>query len=81
MRHFAGAARVFLLAAASMLLLTAFAFAAEEDMAYSAGATTGSSLRLRAEPSTDASIITMLDRDVVVAVHRGCAGRDPGRLV
>ncbi|MCI8480866.1 MAG: C40 family peptidase [Oscillibacter sp.] len=68
MRHFAGAARVFLLAAASMLLLTAFAFAAEEDMAYSAGATTGSSLRLRAEPSTDASIITMLDRDVVVAV-------------
>ena len=68
MRHFAGAARVFLLAAASMQLLTAFAFAAEEDMAYSAGATTGSSLRLRAEPSTDASIITMLDRDVVVAV-------------
>ena len=68
MRHFAGTARVFLLAAASMLLLTAFAFAAEEDMAYSAGATTGSSLRLRAEPSTDASIITMLDRDVVVAV-------------
>lgn len=68
MRHFTGAVRVFLLAAASMLLLTAFAFAAEEDMVYSAGATTGSSLRLRAEPSTGASVITMLDRDVVVAV-------------
>ena len=69
MRHFAGkAARSLLLAAAAVLLLTAFASAAEEDMAVAAGVTTGSSLRLRAEPSTSASVITMLDRDLAVAV-------------
>lgn len=69
MRYSAGkAARIFLLAAMSVLTLTAFAFAAEEDMAVAAGVTTGSSLRLRAEPSTSASIITMLDKDLTVAV-------------
>lgn len=69
MRYFAGkAARITLFAAVSVLLLTAFACAAEEDMAVAAGVTTGSSLRLRSEPSTSASVVTMLDRDLAVAV-------------
>ena len=69
MTHFAGkAAKTFLLAMGAVLLLTASAFAAEDDIAVAVGATTGSSLRLRSEASTSSSIITMLNEGVAVSV-------------
>ena len=69
MRHFAGKmARVFLLSVIATVLLAGFASAAESQQAIAVGATTGSSLRLRSEPSTSASIITTLDDGVAVAV-------------
>ena len=69
MRHFAGKmVRVFLLAAISTVLLAGFASAAETQQAVAVGATTGSSLRLRAEASTSSSIITTLDEGAAVAV-------------
>lgn len=69
MTHFAGkAVRGFVLSAATVLLLTASALAAEGDLAIAVGATTGSSLRLRAEASTSSSIVTTLDKDVAVAI-------------
>ena len=49
MTHFAGkAAKVLVLSAATTLLLAVSALAAEGDIAVGAGATTGSSLRMRA---------------------------------
>lgn len=69
MTHFAGkAAKVLVLSAATTLLLAVSALAAEGDIAIGAGATTGSSLRMRAEASTSSSIITTLDKNVAVAV-------------
>lgn len=69
MTHFAGkAAKILTISAAAALLLTGFAMAAEEDMAVAVGATTGSSLRMRAEASTSSSIITTLNKDVSVAI-------------
>ena len=69
MTHFAGkAAKVLVLSAATTLLLAVSALAAEGDIAVGAGATTGSSLRMRAEASTSSSIITTLDKNVAVAV-------------
>ncbi len=69
MTHFAGkAAKALVLSAVTVLLLSASALAAESDLAVAVGATTGSSLRMRAEASTSSSVVTMLDRDVAVAV-------------
>lgn len=69
MTHLVGkAARIATLSVIAALLLGASALAAEEDIAVAIGATTGSSLRLRSAPSLDASVITMLDEDVPVAV-------------
>ena len=69
MTHFAGkAAKVLVLSAATTLLLAVSALAAEGDIAVGAGATTGSSLRMRAEAATSSSIITTLDKNVAVAV-------------
>lgn len=69
MTHLVGkAARIAVLSIAAVLLLAVSALAAEEDMAVAIGATTGSALRLRSAPSLDASVITMLDEDVPVAV-------------
>ena len=69
MTHFAGkAVRSLILSAATVLLLTASALAAEGDLAIAVGATTGSSLRLRAEASTSSSIVTTLDKSVAVAI-------------
>ena len=69
MTHCAGkAAKVLVLSAATTLLLAVSALAAEGDIAVGAGATTGSSLRMRAEASTSSSIITTLDKNVAVAV-------------
>jgi len=69
MTHFAGkAVKAFLLSMGAVLMLTASAFAAEDDIAVAVGATTGSSLRMRSEPSTSASIVTMLDEGVAVSV-------------
>ena len=69
MTHFAGkAAKVLVFSAATTLLLAVSALAAEGDIAVGAGATTGSSLRMRAEASTSSSIITTLDKNVAVAV-------------
>ena len=70
MTHFAGrAGKVLFLSVLTAMLLAATAFAA--DIASGAGTTTGSSLRLRSEPSTSASVVTMLDKDVTVALQDG----------
>lgn len=67
MTHFAGrAAKVLFLSVLTAMLLAATALAA--DIATGAGCTTGSSLRLRAEPSTSASVVTTLDKSVAVAI-------------
>ncbi|MBR1689145.1 MAG: C40 family peptidase [Oscillibacter sp.] len=72
MTHFSGkAAKVLLLCAVTVLLLAGFASAAEEDMAVAVGRTTGSSLRLRADASTGASIVSMLDKDCALAILNG----------
>lgn len=69
MTHFAAKmARVFLLSAILVTVLTGFTSAAESDVAVAVGATTGSSLRLREGPSTSSAIITTLDKHVAVAV-------------
>lgn len=67
MTHFAGrASKVLFLSVLTAMLLAATALAA--DIATGAGCTTGSSLRLRAEPSTSASVVTTLDKSVAVAI-------------
>ena len=67
MTHFAGrAGKVLFLSILTAMLLAATALAA--DIATGAGCTTGSSLRLRAEPSTSASVVTTLDKSVAVAI-------------
>ena len=69
MTHFISkAAKVLFFSAAATMLLAGFAMAAEEDMAVAVGATTGSSLRLRAEASTSADIVATLDKGVAVSV-------------
>ena len=69
MTHLVGkAVRIATLAIIAAVLLGVTALAAEEDIAVAIGATTGSYLRLRSGPSLDASVITMLDEDVPVAV-------------
>lgn len=54
-------------AALTTLTLTAFA-SAEGELAIGAGCTTGTSLRLRSEPSTDSAIVTTLNKSVAVAL-------------
>ena len=67
MTYFAGrAGKVLFLSVLTAMLLAATALAA--DIATGAGCTTGSSLRLRAEPSTSASVVTTLDKSVAVAI-------------
>ena len=67
MTHFAGrAGKVLFLSVLTAMLLAATALAA--DIATGAGCTTGSSLRLQAEPSTSASVVTTLDKSVAVAI-------------
>ena len=67
MTHLAGrAGKVLFLSVLTAMLLAATALAA--DIATGAGCTTGSSLRLRAEPSTSASVVTTLDKSVAVAI-------------
>ena len=67
MTHFAGrAGKVLFLSVLTAMLLAATALAA--DIATGADCTTGSSLRLRAEPSTSASVVTTLDKSVAVAI-------------
>ena len=61
------ALRVLFLAALTALFVTVLA-SAEGELAVGAGCTTGSSLRLRAEPNTSADIVTMLDKGLAVAV-------------
>ena len=69
MTHFAGkAAKVLFLTAVTTTVLAVSAMAAESDVAIAVGSTTGSSLRLRSEASTSASIVTTLDKSVAVAV-------------
>ena len=67
MTHLAGrAGKVLFLSVLTAMLLAATALAA--DIATGAGGTPGSSLRLRAEPSTSASVVTTLDKSVAVAI-------------
>ena len=60
--------RVFLLSAIMVMALAGFASAAESEQAIAVGATTGSSLRLREEPTTSASIVTTLNKGIAVAI-------------
>ena len=60
--------RVLLLSTIMVMLLAGFASAAEPQQAVAVGATTGSSLRLREEPSTSASVVTTLNKGVAVAI-------------
>ncbi len=62
----AKAIRSLVLAAGAVTLLTCSAMAA--DQAIGVGATTGSALRLRAEASSDSSIVTLLEKGVAVAI-------------
>ncbi len=55
-------------AALTTLALTAFASAAEGEIAIGAGCTTGTSLRMRSEPDTSAAIVTTLNKSVAVAL-------------
>ena len=69
MTHFTGKmVRVLMLSTIMVMLLAGFASAAESEQAIAVGATTGSSLRLREEPSTSASIVTTLNKGVAVAI-------------
>lgn len=69
MIHFTGkAAKALLFSTVTALMLSASAMAAENTLAASVGVTTGSSLRLRSEPSTTCSVITMLNKDMTLAV-------------
>ena len=69
MTHFTGKmVRVLLLSTIMVMLLAGFASAAESEQAVAVGATTGSSLRLREEPSTSASSVTTLNKGVAVAI-------------
>ena len=61
-------ARVLMLSTIMVMLLAGFASAAESQQAVAVGATTGSSLRLREEPSTSARIVTTLNKGVAVAI-------------
>ena len=60
--------RVFLLSAIMVMALAGFASAAESEQAIAVGATTGSSLRLREEPTTSASVVTTLNKGIAVAI-------------
>ena len=63
------AAKLLALTMISTMFLTVTAFAAEGDpLVVGIGKTTGSSLRLRSDPSLDASVITMLNKDWTIAV-------------
>lgn len=67
--HFtAKGAKFFLFGALTTLLMAVTAFAADADIATGIGATTGSSLRLRAEATTDSQVVTTLDKSVAVAI-------------
>ena len=69
MFHFAGkAVKVLALTVLSTVLLTGFTLAADSDIAVAVGATTGSSLRMRSEPSTSSSVVTTLNKSVAVAI-------------
>lgn len=63
------AVKIAALSALATLLLSASALAAEDSgLAVSVGSTTGSSLRMREGSSTSSEIITLLDKNVTVAV-------------
>ncbi len=62
----AGAAA--LCAALTVLLAVTAQASAADQIAVGVGCTTGSSLRLRAEASTDSAIVTQLDKSVAVAI-------------
>lgn len=69
MTHLAGkAAKMLVLSAATAMLLAATATVSAADLAVGVGCTTGSSLRMRSEPSTSASIVTQLDKSAAVAI-------------
>ena len=73
MSHLAGKIlRAVLLSAVLTALLAVTALAAELSIAV--GATTGSSLRLRSQPSTSADTITYLDKGVAVGIIEKLSG-------
>lgn len=72
MNHFTGnAAKVLLLSLSVSLLLAVTAMAADETATIAVGATTGSSLRMRADASTSSSVVSTLDKGVAVAILSG----------
>ena len=61
-------AKIVVLSSLAALLLAGFAVATEGAIAIGVGATTGSSLRLRAEANTTSDVVTTLDKGVAVAI-------------
>ena len=62
------AAKIVGLSAVATLLLAVSAMATNSTMAVAVGATTGSSLRMRAEASTSSAIVSTLSKGVAVAI-------------
>ncbi len=68
MTHFpCRAAKIFFFSALSALMLAAGA-AADEDLAIGVGQTTGASLRMRSEPTTDASVVVLLRKNCTMEI-------------
>lgn len=69
MIHFTGkTAKFAVVFTITLLLLTVSAFAAEGEVAISTGTTTGAGLRMRTEPSTEASVVMSLEKGTAVAI-------------
>ena len=68
MTHFTcKAAKVFLFTALSAVVMTSFA-AADSDLAVGLGKTTGSGLRMREQPTTEADIVYKMEKGTTVAI-------------
>ena len=72
MSHFVcKAARVFLFSAVSAVMMAGFASAAESNIAVAVGQTTGSGLRAREYPTTDADVVFKMEKGTTLAILDG----------
>ena len=68
------AAKMFLFTALSAALMTGAASAAESDIAVGLGKTTGSGLRMREYPTTEADVVYKMDKGTTLAILDGSEG-------
>ena len=72
MSHFTcKAAKMFLFTALSAALMTGAASAVEQDMAVGLGKTTGSGLRMREQPTTEADVVYKMEKGTTLAILDG----------